>query len=160
MFEKHTTVVDDAVAATCMKSGKTEGSHCSVCGEVIVAQKTIPALGHKFVNYIYNNDATTETDGTETAVCERGCGETDTRVAVGTKLNTAVSESTASAVNLYASGNTIVVENATDEICIYDAMGKLVCRDAINRVRTEITVNIPGVYIVKTGSTVKRVMVN
>ena len=72
----------------------------------------------------------------------------------------AVSESSASAVNIYASGNTIVVENATDEICIYDAMGKLVCRDAINRVRTEITVNIPGVYIVKTGSTVKRVMVN
>lgn len=160
LFEKHTTVVDDAVAATCTKSGKTEGSHCSVCGEVIVAQKTIPALGHKFVNYIYNNDATTETDGTETAVCEHGCGETDTRVAEGTKLNTAVSESTASAVNIYAAGNIIVVENATDEICIYDAMGKLVCRDAINRVRTEITVNIPGVYIVKTGSTVKRVMVN
>lgn len=72
---------------------------------------------------------------------------------------TAVNESAANAVNIYAYGNTIVVENATEEISVYDAMGKLVCRDAINRVRTEITVNGTGVYIVKTGDTVKRVMI-
>lgn len=33
-------------------------------------------------------------------------------------------------------------------------------RDAINLVRTEISVNGAGVYIVKTGGVVKRVMVN
>ena len=38
--------------------------------------------------------------------------------------------------------------------------GALVGRDAINRVPTEIPVNGTGVYIVKTGGVVKRVMVN
>ena len=57
-------------------------------------------------------------------------------------------------------GNTIVVENATDEISVYDAMGRLVGRDAIHRVRTEIRVNTAGLYIVKVGNVAKRVMVN
>ncbi|MBR5168827.1 MAG: leucine-rich repeat protein [Salinivirgaceae bacterium] len=73
---------------------------------------------------------------------------------------TAVTESTANAVNIYAHVNTIVIENATDEIRVYNAMGALVCRDAINRVRTEIPINGTGVYIVKTGDVVKRVVVN
>lgn len=161
--DKHENVVTDAaVAATCTESGLTEGKHCSVCNEVLVAQTEIPALGHEFVNYVYNNDATTEADGTETATCERGCGATDTRVAEGTKLpkdNTAVSESAANAINIYAHGRAIVVENATNEIRVYNAMGALVGRDVACRVRAEITVNTTGVYIVKTGGTVKRVMV-
>ena len=163
---EHTVAIDSAIAATCTKSGKTEGSHCSVCGEVLVAQKTTSALGHEFVNYIYNNDATTEADGTETAVCEHGCGKTNTRVAEGTKLHTAVTESAANAVNIYAYGNKIVVENATEEIRVYNAMGALVgCvgKDApchVSTGETTITVNTSGVYIVKTGATVKRVMVN
>ena len=45
----------------------------------------IPALNHLFKTYVYNNDATTEADGMETAKCER-CNETDTRTAKGTKL--------------------------------------------------------------------------
>ena len=159
----HTEIVDAAVAATCTESGLTEGKHCSVCNEVLVAQTKIPALGHNFVNYVYNNDATTEADGTETATCEHGCGKTDTRIAEGTKLpkdNTAVSESAASAVNIYAHGKIIVVENATEEISVYNAMGKLICRDVACRIRAEINVNDAGVYIVKTGNVVKRVMVN
>ena len=74
-------------------------------------------------------------------------------------LGTAINESASNAVNIYAYGKTIVVENATDEICVYDAMGKLVCRDAINRIRAEITINGTGVYIVKTGNVAKKVMV-
>ncbi|MCD8015542.1 MAG: Ig-like domain-containing protein [Lachnospiraceae bacterium] len=42
----HTAVTDAAVAATCTTSGLTEGSHCSVCGEVLVAQEVIAATGH------------------------------------------------------------------------------------------------------------------
>ncbi len=42
----HTPVTDPAVAPTCTETGLTEGSHCSVCGEVIVAQEVMPALGH------------------------------------------------------------------------------------------------------------------
>ena len=42
----HTEVKDAAVAATCTTAGKTEGTHCSVCGKVLKAQETIPAKGH------------------------------------------------------------------------------------------------------------------
>ncbi len=163
----HTEAVDAAVAATCTAAGKTEGKHCSVCNEVIVAQTEIAALGHDFKNYVYNNDATTTSDGTKTATCERGCGATDTKLAEGTKLPetpTAVSDDAANTVNIYAYGNTIVVENATEEICVYNAMGALVgrtFRDAVSTTgTTAITINTPGIYIVKTGDTVKRVMVN
>ncbi len=157
----HTIVVDKAVKPTCTEIGLGEGKHCSVCNEILMTQELLPALGHEFVNYIYNNDATTTADGTETAVCEHGCGETDTRVKEGTKLaTTAVAESAANTVNIYAAGNKIVIENVTDEIFVYNAVGTLVCRDAIHRVSTTITVNTPGVYIVKTGSAVKRVVVN
>ena len=46
----HTEAVDPAVAATCEKTGLTEGKHCSVCNEVLVAQKETPKTEHKFSN--------------------------------------------------------------------------------------------------------------
>ena len=45
-LKAHTVVTDPAVAANCTTPGKTKGTHCSVCGTVITAQKTIPAKGH------------------------------------------------------------------------------------------------------------------
>ncbi len=170
----HIEVVDAAVAATCIAAGKTEGKHCSVCNAVLVAQEEIPALGHEFKTYTFDNNATTEADGTETATCERGCGATDTRTAAGTKIattpekGTAVSDAAANAISIYTQNNVIVVENAREEISVYDAMGRLVCRDVARNVstdaelgvRTEIRFATPGIYIVKVGGTAKRVMVN
>lgn len=44
----HTVVTDAAVPPTCTETGLTEGSHCSACGEVIVPQEVVSALGHGF----------------------------------------------------------------------------------------------------------------
>lgn len=56
---KHNIVTDEAVAPTCTESGLTEGSHCSICGEVIVAQEIIPATGnHKWVEADCENPKT------------------------------------------------------------------------------------------------------
>ena len=44
----HNEVIDAAVEPTCTTDGKTEGKHCSVCGEVIVAQEVIKAEGHAY----------------------------------------------------------------------------------------------------------------
>ena len=45
--EGHKEVIDPAVKPTCTEAGKTEGSHCSVCGKVLQAQEEIKATGHK-----------------------------------------------------------------------------------------------------------------
>ena len=45
-YSGHTEIVDPGVEATCTEPGKTEGKHCSVCGEVLVAQEEVPATGH------------------------------------------------------------------------------------------------------------------
>lgn len=51
---QHTIVIDSAIPATGVSKGLTEGSHCSSCGAVIVAQEEIPALGFtvSFENYL------------------------------------------------------------------------------------------------------------
>ncbi|MBQ8911788.1 MAG: leucine-rich repeat domain-containing protein, partial [Clostridia bacterium] len=45
---QHMTALDPAVAPTCTQNGKSEGSHCSICGGVLVAQTEIPATGHNW----------------------------------------------------------------------------------------------------------------
>ncbi len=42
----HNVVIDEAFDATCVNTGLTEGKHCSVCNEILVAQTQIDAFGH------------------------------------------------------------------------------------------------------------------
>ena len=42
----HKEVTDPYKAPTCTEHGHTEGKHCSVCNEVLVAQKELEPLGH------------------------------------------------------------------------------------------------------------------
>ena len=66
---------------TCTAEG-TRTYKCS-CGDSYT--EAIPATGHSYGTYTYNNDATEAADGTETAKCSV-CGSTDTRTAAGTKI--------------------------------------------------------------------------
>ena len=61
------------------------------------------------------------------------------------EVHTAVSETVASMVNIYAHGKSIIVENAYDEIFVYDVTGRLICKDANLNLRAEITINNTGV---------------
>ena len=70
-----TVVIDEAVAATCTATGLTEGKHCSVCNEVLVAQTTVPSLGHTEVIDEAVAPTCTETGLTEGKHCSV-CGET------------------------------------------------------------------------------------
>ena len=74
----HTEVIDKAVPATCTTDGKIEGSHCSVCGEVIKAQTVIKATGHNFGSWSTTKAATCTESGTQTRKCA-SCGKTETK---------------------------------------------------------------------------------
>lgn len=81
--EAHEHSYKEAVttAATCTEEGVK--TYTCECGDTYT--EAIPATGHSFTNYVYNEDATYEADGTETAKCDN-CDETDTRTAEGTQL--------------------------------------------------------------------------
>ena len=89
-----------AVEPTCTKTGLTEGKRCSECGEVLVAQETVPALGRT----------------TESGTCER-CGQsfgdwyiTEDEYLVGTFSNSATTNS-----KLYAN----VMVDLDDNVMIF-----------------------------------------
>jgi len=71
---------------------------------------------------------------------------------------TAIGDKLATEPTIYAIDKTIVVENATEDILVYDAMGRLVGRDDARNACT-INVGKSGIYLVKVGNVVKRVVV-
>ena len=96
----HKSVTDKTISATCTTDGKTEGSHCSVCGAVIKAQDTIKATGHKFGNWTTTESATCTESGTQIRKCET-CGATESK-------------------SLSAKGHTEVVDKAIPATCTTD----------------------------------------
>lgn len=78
---EHTYTEAVTTKATC----ETDGVKTFTCECGDSYTEAIPATGHSFTNYVYNEDATYTADGTETAKCDK-CDETDTRTAEGTML--------------------------------------------------------------------------
>ena len=74
----HTPATDEAVAPDCVNTGLTEGSHCSVCDEVLVPQEVVDALGHTEAEAVEENriEATMDDDGSyDMVVYCSVCGE-------------------------------------------------------------------------------------
>lgn len=69
--------------ASCMTPG-VKTLTCSICSDSCT--EAIEKVNHKFSSYVYNEDAGIGADGTETAVCDYGCGTTDTRTKEGSAL--------------------------------------------------------------------------
>lgn len=84
--DDHTHDYEDReeIKPKCTEDGYVK-ERCKECKEWIVT-KYEPALGHDFSEYVYNNDAAYDHDGTETATCARGCKATHTRTKPNTKL--------------------------------------------------------------------------
>ena len=93
----HTEVIDKAVPATCTTDGKTEGSHCYVCGEVIKAQTVIKATGHKYDDGKITKQPTCTETGVKTYTCSE-CGATKTET-------------------IKANGHTEVIDKAVPATC-------------------------------------------
>lgn len=69
----HTEVILEAVAATCTKSGLSQGKKCIDCGEILTAQKTVSPKGHTVVTDPAVAPTCTETGLTKGSHCH-DCG--------------------------------------------------------------------------------------
>ena len=108
----HTPVVDAAVAATCEKTGLTEGSHCSVCNEVLVAQKVVDKIPHTLTKTDAKAATCTEDGNNEYYSCS-ACGKVF-------KDSDGKTETTVEAETIAATGHTMTKTDAKDATCTED----------------------------------------
>lgn len=76
---EHTPVIDEGKAVTCLTSGLTDGSHCSVCNAVLVAQEVIEPIGHQWDSGHITKTVNCTTAGEITYHCTN-CTATKTEV--------------------------------------------------------------------------------
>ena len=148
--------IEEITAPTCTAQGFT--THSCSCGDSYI-DTYVNALDHDFTDYISDNNATHESDGTKTAYCNNaGCNETDTVTDTGTKLQSGISFKT-----LAVNGTTVYgkVSNATEtfsfinEVAV-EGIAKFVVSLDIYGVQTIATKTIPlaigdnTVYITET----------
>ena len=108
---------DKAVAATCTKSGLTEGSHCRYCKKVLTAQKATPATGHQYIpsqESYPNPEATLSKDGrlVSPQVC-KNCDDEYEKTAVIPKVSTVKLSKTAYTYNGKVQRPGVVVKDRT-----------------------------------------------
>lgn len=74
----HTAAVTPGRNPTCTETGLTQGEHCSVCGEVLTAQNTIPSAGHSYL-YQLAVEPGVSSEGSLEGTCS-DCSDTTTVV--------------------------------------------------------------------------------
>lgn len=74
---EHAERTDPAVEPTCTAFGYTEGTHCSICGEVLTAAQTVMPTGHSVVEWVIDKEAEPGVKGSRHGDCMT-CGETVT----------------------------------------------------------------------------------
>lgn len=83
---EHEEVIDKAVAATCTKEGKTQGSHCDICNKVIIPQETVPKTDHIAVTdkaVAPTCVSSGKTEGSHCSVCKKVLKEQEPIAATG-----------------------------------------------------------------------------
>ena len=82
-------VVENSVEPTCYGAGSYDSViYCDACGTQMSREtKTVDAVDHKYENYVNQYDATCQKNGTETAFCVYGCGESHNREIADSKLS-------------------------------------------------------------------------
>lgn len=100
-----------AVKASCENTGLTEGSYCSVCDKVIVAQTTVAATGHKWNSGSVTFSATCYGAGVKTYTCQNDSKHTKTE-AISANGHTAGAAATHTTPQVCTVCNA-VIKNAT-----------------------------------------------
>lgn len=136
---------DAAVPATCTSTGLTEGSHCTACGETVVAQQEVPALDHAWDEGVITQEATRAKDGVKTYTCTRDASHKKTEAipALGVQITVTANELGTTTLNgtpttgsaqkvAYASTYTLTATaNEGAEFVGWMVNGKMVSKNAV-----------------------------
>ena len=111
----HTPETVPGKAATCTETGLTEGSKCSVCGDILVEQEAIPALDHDYtdVEPVWNWNGLTSASASFTCTRE-GCGHVEVVTAVITNEVTTEAACEDTGVRTYTAAVTFGGKQFTD----------------------------------------------
>ena len=69
----------EEIPATCTEAGRSAGTECIVCGQVLSGEEEILPLGHDYGDWIVVKEATYTEDGIEEQICSRDSSHKQTR---------------------------------------------------------------------------------